>query len=220
MELNARIFGYCERIDAAFWGEPLNAVTNAAFLVAAIVMARRLRDAGLPLATGMVWVLAAIGVGSFLFHTLATRWAAIADVVPILLFILLYIHAANLHFWRLSPWRALALTALFFPYAAATVPLFGLIPGLGGSAGYAPVPLLIALYALLLRRRHPDTARGLAIGAGLLVVSLTARTVDGPLCAAVPFGTHFLWHLLNATMLGWMIEVYRRHMLAARPARR
>jgi hypothetical protein len=29
-----------------------------------------------------------------------------------------------------------------------------------------------------------------------------------------PLGTHFGWHLLNAVMLGWMIEVYRRHMLA------
>jgi hypothetical protein len=24
-------------------------------------------------------------------------------------------------------------------------------------------------------------------------------------------GTHFLWHLLNAVMLGWMINVYVRH---------
>jgi hypothetical protein len=24
-------------------------------------------------------------------------------------------------------------------------------------------------------------------------------------------GTHFLWHLLNALMLGWMIMVYVRH---------
>jgi len=96
------------------------------------------------------------------------------------------------------------------------VPLFGLIPGLGSSASYAPVPLLIAGYAWLMRTRAPDTARGLAIGAGLLVLSLTARTLDEPLCGALPMGTHFLWHILNAVMLGWMIEVYRAHMLAGR----
>jgi hypothetical protein len=33
-------------------------------------------------------------------------------------------------------------------------------------------------------------------------------------------GTHFLWHILNALMLGWMIEVYRRHRLAAAGAHR
>jgi hypothetical protein len=102
----------------------------------------------------------------------------------------------------------------FVPYAAVTVPLFALIPGLGSSAGYVPVPVLIAGYALILRKPAPETSRGLAIGAGLLVLSLTARTLDEPLCAAIPLGTHFLWHLLNAVMLGWMIEVYRRHMTA------
>ncbi len=54
----------------------------------------------------------------------------------------------------------------------------------------------------------------MALGAGVLVVSLTFRTLDDPLCDAIPMGTHFLWHILNGLMLGWMIEVYRRHMLA------
>jgi hypothetical protein len=77
------------------------------------------------------------------------------------------------------------------------------------------VPLLILVYAVLLRRRLPQVARGLAIGAGLLIASLTFRTLDLPLCGAVPFGTHFMWHILNGLMLGWMIEVYRRHMVAS-----
>ncbi|MFC3568023.1 hypothetical protein [Paracoccus simplex] len=85
------------------------------------------------------------------------------------------------------------MTAGFIPYAAAMVPLFSMIPGLGSSASYAPVPLLILVYALLLRQRLPDTARGLAIGAGILILSLTFRTLDQPLCGALPFGTHFLW---------------------------
>ncbi len=41
----------------------------------------------------------------------------------------------------------------------------------------------------------------------MLTVSLVLRSLDAPLCAANPLGTHFLWHLLNAVMLGWMIEV-------------
>jgi multisubunit Na+/H+ antiporter MnhB subunit len=90
--------------------------------------------------------------------------------------------------------------------------VFVMIPGLGATAGYAPVPALILLYAALLHRRAPDTSRGLAIGSGILIVSLTARTLDQPLCPHLPFGTHFLWHILNAVMLGWMIEVYRSHM--------
>lgn len=215
MDWTRPVDSYCERLDPGYWAEPVNAVTNLAFLLAALVMWRRLRGQPLPLARAMAAVLAVIGIGSYLFHTHATAWAGLADVLPILGFILLYLYAANRHFWGLRVWPALALTALFFPYAAATVPLFSMIPGLGSSAGYAPVPLLILVYAALLRRRAPDTARGLAAGAGVLIVSLTFRTLDGPLCAAWPLGTHFLWHILNATMLGWMIETYRRHMLAA-----
>ncbi len=208
--------GYCERSDPGFWAEPVNAATNLLFLLAALVMAHRLRGTRLPFANLLVAILAGIGVGSFLFHTFAQVWAGLADTLPILLFILAYVFAASRDFLGLSPSRSGLVAAGLITCAAVTVPLFAMIPGLGASAGYAPVPVLIAGYAWLLRRRAPDTARGLTIGAGLLLLSLTARTLDDPLCAAVPLGTHFLWHIFNALLLGWMIEVYRRHMLAGR----
>ncbi len=195
-----------------YWAEPINAITNAAFLIAALVMWRRLKGQDVPLARLLVVILAMIGVGSYLFHTYAQVWAAIADTTPILFFILVYIYAINRDIWDMKQWPALGLTLLFFPYAAATVPLFQQIPGLGSSAGYAPVPLLILIYAILLRNRAPDTAKGLALGAAILIVSILFRAVDEPFCAQIPLGTHFMWHILNAIMLGWMIEVYRRAM--------
>ncbi|SIO56555.1 Ceramidase [Rhodovulum sp. ES.010] len=213
MEWMRQIDAYCERTDFTYWSEPVNAVTNAAFLVAALVMWRRTE--GLPLGRALCVVLAAIGVGSYLFHTLATAWAAMADVLPILGFILLYLFAANRAYWGLGPWAALGATALFFPYAAVAGLAFGQLAFLGSSAGYAPVALLILAYAALLARRAPATARGLAVGGGLLVASLTFRTLDEPLCAGFPLGTHFMWHILNGAMLGWMIEVYRRHVRGA-----
>ena len=96
------------------------------------------------------------------------------------------------------------------------MPVFRAVPFYGVSAGYLSVPLLIAIYAWLTRAR-PALSRGLAIGAGLLMVSLTFRSLDMPACDALPLGTHFLWHILNAIMLGWMIELYRRHRLAPPP---
>ena len=202
--------GYCERVGPGYWAEPLNAVTNAAFVLVAVLMWRR--TAGM--ARAMCGVLAVIGVGSYLFHTHANRLTGMLDVAPILGFILLYVFAASRDMLGLKGWQAGLCVLAFFPYAAATVPLWSLVPGLGSSAGYAPVPVLILFYAWAMRGQ-PQAARGLAIGAGLLVVSLGFRTLDGPLCDAVPVGTHFLWHVSNAAMLGWMIEVYRRHGLAA-----
>ncbi|MCX7643707.1 MAG: ceramidase [Rhodobacteraceae bacterium] len=216
MDWTRTIDAYCERTDAAYWSEPVNAATNAAFLIAALVMWRRVRGQGMPLAELLVAILALIGIGSFLFHTHATAWAAAADVVPILLFILVYIHAANLHFWHMPVWLAALGAAAFVPYAMLLAAAFRALPFFGISAVYWPVPLLIAAVAAGLARRAPATARGLGIGAAILVVSLTFRSLDGAVCAVFPLGTHFLWHLLNAVMLGWMIEVYRRHRLAER----
>ncbi len=207
---------YCERTDFTYWSEPLNAVTNAAFLLAAYVLWRRIRGKSLPLAGVMCVLLALIGVGSFLFHTHATIWGSIADTTPIALFILLYLFAANRDYWGLRPLHAFLTTLGFFPYAALTLPLFRNLPFFGISAAYWPVALLIALYAAALRRRLPEVARGLALGATILCLSLTFRSLDEPLCNVLPFGTHFMWHLLNGLMLGWMIELYRRHMLGRR----
>ncbi|NNF73424.1 MAG: hypothetical protein HKN02_14670 [Rhodobacteraceae bacterium] len=210
MEWTQYIDGYCERVDPSYWSEPVNAVTNATFLIAAFVMWRR--SGGQGLAGVLCVILAAIGIGSYLFHTHAQAWAALMDVVPIAVFILVYIFAANRGFWGLGLWPALGATALFIPYAAVTGPIFAALPFFEISSFYWPVPLLIALYAMALRNRVPDVARGLAIGAGILVVSLAFRSTDELVCDAVPVGTHFMWHILNGIMLGWMIEVYLRHV--------
>lgn len=206
------IDAYCERTSAAYWAEPVNAVTNASFVVAAIVMWRRTR--GLPMARAMCVVLGVIGVGSYLFHTHANRLTALMDVLPILGFVLLYLFAATrdlLGLRGLVPWGAVL---LFFPYAIGLGAALGSLLPLGSSAAYAPIPPLILAYAWAVGRTAPRTGRGMALGAGILILSLTFRTLDGPLCDELPLGTHFLWHMLNALMLGWMIEVYRRHMLA------
>ncbi|WP_235019361.1 ceramidase domain-containing protein [Tabrizicola flagellatus] len=210
------IDAYCERTSAAYWAEPVNALTNVAFLVAALIMWRR--TAGLPLARAMCGVLGVIGLGSWLFHTHANRLTALMDVLPILGFILLYLYAATRDLLGRRGWWPWIAVAGFLPYAAGAGAVLGALLPLGSSAAYAPIPPLILAYAWAVGRVAPGTGRrtgrGLALGAAILVASLTFRTLDGPVCAALPLGTHFLWHLLNALMLGWMIEVYRRHMLA------
>ena len=208
----AFVDGYCERLDVGLWAEPLNFVTNAGFLAMALWLWPRVKlVAG---TRALVVLLAAIGLGSGLFHSVAQRWAGVVDMVPILLFVLTYIYLANRQFWHLSRGWSCAVLMLFFPYSALVFWLLSGFTWLGESLGYMPVPILITLYSIALWRRLPDLAIGLLIGAGLLMVSLGFRTLDLHLCADWPIGTHFLWHLTNAAMLGWMIEVYRRHMLA------
>jgi hypothetical protein len=42
-------------------------------------------------------------------------------------------------------------------------------------------------------------------------VSLAFRTADLPLCATLPSGTHFLWHILNAAVLYSLVRTMMRH---------
>lgn len=214
MNWTQQVDNYCERMDFSFWGEPLNAVTNAAFLIAAFI-AWRVANRENRLDPG-IWVLitllTSIGIGSFLFHTFATRWAAMADVLPILIFILAYVYLATTRFISLPWWAGIASVILFIPYSAgvgwAVSAVFG---SLNGSVAYIPVPILITIYAALIWRKAPQTARGLMIGVAILAASLTFRTIDEVVCTNFPTGTHIFWHIFNGIMLGWMIITMARH---------
>ncbi|WP_147125642.1 ceramidase domain-containing protein [Shimia ponticola] len=210
---------YCERTDFTYWSEPLNAVTNAAFLIAALVMWHRTRGHGLPIATALIVILACIGVGSFLFHTHATGWASLADITPIGLFILLYLYAVGHDFLGWTWWQAGLLVVAFVPFAAVVTPLMDRLPFFQISNFYWNVPILLILFAPLVAQKNRQTALGMVIGASILTISITLRSYDMPVCDDLPAGSHFWWHILNGVMLGWMIEVYRRHMVgnAANP---
>lgn len=216
MDWTRQIDAYCERTDFSFWAEPVNALTNGLYLVGGLWMLWRTRKDGLPFATVLSALLIVIAVGSFLFHTLATAWAGAADSLPIAVFILVYLYAVNSDVLALSRWKAALLTAAFLPYAAVVIPLLQRASFLRVSAFYWTVPILLILYAPAVARRRRETAQGMLLGAALLSLSITLRSLDNTLCDAWPLGTHFAWHMLNSVMLPLMIEVYRRHMLEAR----
>jgi hypothetical protein len=202
-----RTYGYCERIGDHLWDEPWNAVTNGAFLLAALaafLLWRRAggRDRPVLLLIGLV---GAIGIGSFLFHTAPQPWTLAADVLPIQLFAFSYFALALARFVGLGPAATALGTGAFFVFAlslgwgAASI----LPPGLRGSAGYAAFLLGLGGMAGVLWRRDGSrqTARIIALAGLVFALSLTFRTLDGPLCDAIPLGTHWLWHILNATVL-------------------
>ncbi|MGB0749578.1 MAG: ceramidase domain-containing protein [Magnetospiraceae bacterium] len=213
MDLWTPINIYCERLDPSFWAEPINAITNAAFLLAAAWgygQARRNAVLDGPLMV-LIGLTAIIGVGSFLFHTFAVRWAALADVIPIGIFTLTYFYFALRRFFGFSR-RQMGLSALGF--AGLVILLRLVIPGvdtegnrlLNGSLQYAPAFITLILVAGgLVIRRHP--ARYLLIsGAGLFLLSLTFRTIDPAVCDRFPLGTHFLWHSLNGVMIALLLQ--------------
>jgi hypothetical protein len=208
---------YCERLGPGLWAEPVNALTNLAFLAAAWVGWRAARgSSGAGTDPALAWLVAltvAIGIGSSLFHTFATRWAGLADVLPILAFIVSFLAIAMRRFFGLGWPAAVAIGAAYVPASVALRgplrDLFG--PVLGGSAGYLPAALALLLCGLLLAVRGHPAGRCLLIGAAVFAASLTFRTLDAAVCEAFPLGTHFAWHLLNGVLLGWLLVTLARH---------
>ncbi|MEM9044639.1 MAG: hypothetical protein AAGC81_08070 [Pseudomonadota bacterium] len=269
MDWTKQINAYCERMSAEFWAEPVNALTNLAFIVAGIgclIYARIMhrRDGAV---TYLGVLICVIGVGSFLFHTFATRWAALADTGPIMIFILSFFTIAMNRFLDLSwakagiltigflaaliagalmtrgggidilvpgePfstqttvfWVALSITfatimlaggtlttaaivTFGFPTAALLIGQFiNLFTGplITGWQPYFPAFLALMGVGLYLFSSGHDAWPWLVGAAAIFAVSLTFRTLDQPVCGVFPMGTHFLWHVLNAAVLGTLI---------------
>ncbi|GEP10658.1 ceramidase domain-containing protein [Methylobacterium gnaphalii] len=213
----APVMAYCERLDGGFWAEPLNAVSNGAFLAAAGVAVLReqrgkQRD---PAALVLAGLVTAVGIGSFLFHTLANRWSMLADVIPIGLFIYAYLLLALRRFLDLPGLAAITMTMAFAAFNLGFGTLADMALGqssaalTNGSIDYVPAVLVLvivggtlAISSIPARRRAGLSLLGIAL---IFLLSLIFRTIDRSVCRELASGTHFLWHLLNATVLYLLI---------------
>ncbi|KAB2922395.1 MAG: ceramidase [Dechloromonas sp.] len=193
---------YCERSSSAFWAEPVNALTNLSFIVAAlmllVLLRRGGRQAGWPalLLTGNV---AVIGVGSFLFHTFASRLTMLADLLPIFIYQLCFL---GLYLRRIAGWRRAAVGGLLAAFLLVNAG-FAQLPAewLNGSLKYAGALLFIAALAALHRQAGRNEPNILWWASAIFLVALACRSLDEWLCPGWPLGTHFLWHLLNGLVL-------------------
>jgi hypothetical protein len=191
---------YCERIATGLWGEPANAVTNAAFVLSAVVLWRFAQHTG-KLNSRLRLVLClmgAIGIGSGLFHTFATAFTRVLDELPIALFVLYYVWLYCRLILRIGavPTSTLLVATLLAAYAGKQFPqLFN------GSLMYAPVLLLAFCLGLNHLSQDRRERYGIIAAGAAFVAALVFRTVDNAICPVFPLGTHFLWHLLDATAL-------------------
>lgn len=248
MSWSEQVFRYCERgQDPALWAEPFNAVSNAGFLIAAVVLwlrsangaaATQTRSATAGTAISnrtrsdtlhkhnlvrlLIALTAAVGIGSFLFHTFATRWARLVDVIPISLFMGVYLYFALRVFlgWSLAKTVlavlgfaavGLAASTIACPASMRSVTDYAREPCLKGTMGYVPALLALLVTGSALRR-EPVVGRQLLLAAGIFFAAMILRWVDRDTCAATIFfgqarGTHALWHLLTAAAVYVLVSV-------------
>ena len=207
---------YCERLDAGLFAEPLNALTNLGFLLSAWLVWRL--AAGRVAPAGRVRLLAVliaiVGLGSGLFHTFANTLTLWLDIVPILLFQLVFLW---LYFRDVAGMRRTFAAIVLAVFLAAGLGA-ELVPSvLHGSLVYAPAIVVLAVLGIYHYRRRLAEPALLLVAAGVFLLSLAFRTADAGLCAHVPIGTHFLWHLLNAVVLYLVSRAYATNAGVAGP---
>jgi hypothetical protein len=213
------VFRYCERgtVTGAF-AEPVNVLSNGAFLVVAIVLwltRCNARDAAIAVAT------AAVAAGSTVFHMTAQRWAELADVVPIGLVLAVLGWAVLVDvvgLTRRASVFALGVTGAAMAAAARAMIATGCdrphVAVLGGrevlqplatdclNGGWVYVPAAVALWlasSLSYRRGHAGRC-WLIMAATAFTTGFAARALDLVWCPpGVGLSLHALWHGAAAT---------------------
>jgi len=192
---------YCERLAPGLLAEPINAVTNAAFFIAAFYVYQwaKTREALSPQSLILIALMCAIGVGSTLFHTHATKLTQLSDVLPILFYQIAFIWFYSLHVIKLN---ALKTAGLFVVFMVMTV-LSEMAPShiLNGSLGYAPSITFLLGFGIWHYKTKQSEPFILLLAALVFSVSLTFRSIDMMMCETIVIGTHFLWHVLNGCVL-------------------
>lgn len=225
MTFGEHVFLYCERgTNVALGAEPINAISNAGFLLAALIAWQLVlwrppeqRSADQFLLIGLAFL---IGFGSLAFHLFADEGTALADVVPIALFMLVYLGFALNRFLGVPPGWTILLVIGFAALFAVTgqiqcweggigfagADVTGAKSCLNGSIGYLPALAALVIVGMLLAERHHPAAPYIVWAAVIFAVSILLRSVDMAFCDEVVIdgrkvGTHFIWHLLNAVVL-------------------
>jgi ceramidase len=195
--VDAYMDAYCERTAPGLLNEPLNAITNSSFLIAAWFawfLAHRMRLRLSPGVLTLIWLSVSVGIGSGLWHTLPNGWTLLLDVVPILVFLIgffwLYMRSVA------HPPTPLALGSIVaFLVATTLAQRFGGV--LHGALYYTPALILLLILGVFHARKRTTTRFTLLAAGGVYLLALFFRTIDLEVCSAVPIGTHFLWHSLN-----------------------
>lgn len=194
------IDNYCERIDASFWSEPINALTNIAFVLAglcAFYLLSKQQNKTIHL-TVLASFMIIIGIGSFLFHTFANQWSLFADIIPIYLFQLIFLWAYQRYLLSFSITQILVVYALFI----SCILLTRFLPfNINGSEMYLPTIAIMVLFSFAAKLKNKRVDCYLLYASLLFSVALIMRTIDESICQHLPLGTHFGWHLLNAGVL-------------------
>ncbi len=184
--------------DPAFWAEPLNALSNASFVIAAaFALDLAIRQQALrPNTLVLISLAGIIGCGSFLFHTVPSNHNMWLDIIPITLFQILFLWLISQKLLSNNGWISAGIVIAVVGSSFALMPID---KPLNGSLFYVPSLVAMLAFGALWAKRSTVEPYLLGCTACFFALAITARSVDW--IVPWPFGAHFLWHLLNGIVV-------------------
>lgn len=203
-EYEKALWFYCERPGDLHWfTEPFGFLSNLAYLISAYLLFRHYKQTVSTRHYGieaLIFLVLSIGIGSGLWHSIATEWAMYLDLWPILIAVLTC-------FWQFQvlvlkwqrKWAWLFIIALI-PVAQVNKAIGGAALWHGTGMYLTPYFALLGLLIVAIRKKETDV-RYTGSVMGILTAAMLARALDQPLCDMLPWGTHWLWHIFTAALL-------------------
>jgi hypothetical protein len=206
------MYYYCERTTDGILSEPLNSLTNLAFIIISFLIFKKFREEKFSIIFSVL--IFSIGVSSLLFHSVPNRITGTMDMFFILIFILMYLFSINNFIFKHSKITSL-LFSLFAPilyYYLGNI-LKQNVPFLGDSSFY--IIILLHLYIIYFYTffKAIQSRLYLMIANLIFTLSILFRALDIYACEFNLYGTHFVWHVLNSFVLFMLIMFFYKNNL-------
>jgi len=195
---------YCERALFGNYFQPLNTLSNLLFFASALFLYdfyRKNKIRGLK-ATLMIVLIVFIGLGSSIMHINKSHLTFIIDIVPTLIFFMVYTYfliqdmSKQKKVERIVGTLWVALVVL-----ASLTSIYLLKNGVLVRGAQTHIVALISFIVVILYARHlklKHTMKELDASYFLLAIALIFRQIDLLVCPQFQWGTHFLWHIFAA----------------------
>lgn len=204
-DLNLPYHVYCE--SASFFGvsQPLNILSNLAFIAGAFLLWSQDRGRGTSLSL-LAMLMAVVGFAGMVWHITGQQFAAAIDIGAQLVMgaILTMILAHQILRWH--PVNAVIVGVIMLLSAMLGRDL-GLPFMLQNGGAFLPAMVFLVILAFVeIQRGRMREAKFLMGSAYVLFVGLIFYSLDWALCWSFPYGLHFMWHLCMALSIWLAVE--------------
>lgn len=185
---------YCEQLLQIGW-EPINTISNLAFIFAGIFVFYKLRNEKSVLRLTLSILLVLVGVGSSWWHISHTHYGDIADTF----FILIFASIVSILFLR-KLLRSRTIILLSFFGLLSIIFFAEQLDYLNGSLPYIVLFIALLIGGIFYIKKFNDSKSLFITTIVTFGFAIIFRSIDVLVCPSISFGTHFLWHILVAVL--------------------